>query len=904
AIIASSNVIQSTFDYTIRSAVFRSLDHVDELLTRPAADGSWGPFDTGVFDGLEENRSGMPHVDGLAPRYQLGVSVIDQNSDLFEPSATAIGFDEDHELGAFVREDGTPWDGAGLAADEAILNRKLADAIEAEEGDALVVFLPTSLGSLPLPLTVDTIVRDEGRGAWNDAANLFVRLDAVQVVLGLPGRINAIVVSNTGGVSEGHLVSDEAVAELEDRLDPGLGLRVSKVKADAIEQSTQNVSQLSQLFTLLGSFTIIAGVLLIINIFVMLAEERKGEMGVARALGMRRSNLVQSFVAEGLLYALLSAAVGAFAGLLIAGVILWAFELVFPAEVFGGVRFVLTWTVPDLVTAFAIGFLITMATIALASWRISKLNIVRAIRDIPEPVEHRSTRRQLGTGAVLAGVGALVALAGFSNGILAFQDLGPCVLAIGLAVLLMRKVSPRAAFTAAGVAILLWLLVPRPVEVTGLGIELFVQSGLLLVLGGLLIVLFNSDLVLAVFTRILRTRTWRPVVRTAIAYPMNKKFRTGATLASIALVMFTIATMSAIQSMVSSTIETTAVRESGGFDLIAQTNPMIPKPGWDAEFAATNVSQNISEEHGLSYARATGISVGGDTYNGTFLGVPDEWLDTIPLEFQALDSNFTDGRAAWLALATRSDVAILDGTVVPFQGFGPTFLSFTAEVGDVLVYRNATGALREVRVIGILYQRFVQGIFVGWETVRADFGVDYPSVFYLRVAAGQDAMKVGHDLERAFVHYQMLTLDIRGFIDTILEVTMGVFNLLQAYLALGLIVGIAGLGVITMRNVVERRSETGALRALGFRKSMVLRSFLFELSFIALTGIAMGTGLGVLLSYDLWLNFFEGQGEFAIPWTRLAALGGVAFLGSVLATASPAVRASKMPPAEALRRFE
>src|SRR5438034_2520422 len=127
---------------------------------------------------------------------------------------------------------------------------------------------------------------------------------------------------------------------------------------------------------------------------------------------------------------------------------------------------------------------------------------------------------------------------------------------------------------------------------------------------------------------------------------------------------------------------------------------------------------------------------------------------------------------------------------------------------------------------------------------------------------------------------------------------MGVFNLLQAYLALGLIVGIAGLGVITMRNVVERRQETGALRALGFRKSMVLRSFLFELSFIALTGIAMGVALGIALSYDLFLRFFEGQASFIIPWTRLALLGGIAFFGSVLATASPAFRAANMPPAE------
>ncbi len=162
----------------------------------------------------------------------------------------------------------------------------------------------------------------------------------------------------------------------------------------------------------------------------------------------------------------------------------------------------------------------------------------------------------------------------------------------------------------------------------------------------------------------------------------------------------------------------------------------------------------------------------------------------------------------------------------------------------------------------------------------------------------------GHGLERYFVRYQMITIDVQSLIDQILEIITGVFNLLQAYLALGLVVGIAGLGVITMRNVVERRQETGALRALGFRKSMVLKSYLLELSFVSLTGILLGSAVGVALTYDLFLRFFEGQAVFAIPWARLLLLGGIAFLGSVLATASPAIRASRLPPAEALRSFE
>ena len=906
SIVTSSFVIQSTFDYTIRSTVFRTLDYVDETVSVVAPDGSRSPFPMSVFDGLYANRSSMPTVAALAPRIHLFAAVVDMTTSLLGPTATAIGFNATFEPGTFVRQDGSTWKGSDLGAAEVIVNERLATDIEAKAGDTLVLAMAGPRGMAQIPVVVDTVVRNEGLGAWGDGSDVFVRLDTLQAALRIPGQLNVIVVANVGGVTQGYLRSDDAVPELEAHLPATPTFTVAKVKADQVSQATQNLDMLSQIFVLLGSFTIIAGVLLIVNIFVMLAEERKGEMGVVRALGMRRKNLVQSFVAEGLLYALLSAAVGTLGGLLIAGAILWGFELVFPAEVFGGMHFVLTWTWLDLIRGFSIGFLITMATITLASWRVSKLNIVRAIRDIPEPVEHRSTARQLAIGATLAVLGLLMTVAALLGGNLVFQDLGPSVLALGLAVLTMRVLSPRLVFTAAGAFIMAWMLSPvKFFDYSEADIELFIQAGLLLVLGGLLIVLFNSDTVLAVATRVVRSRTWRPVVRTAIAYPMNKKFRTGATLASIALVMFTIATMSGIESMVHSTIQTMTLRESGGFDILAQSRVGIPN--WPDAFANYSGRGNLSEARGLTNVplRVSRNADMNGTDRSSLVGVPRDWT-TPPFEFQALDPAYPDATAAWAAIQSDSGLAIIDGSAMAQTfGMGMSFGGgFTAKLGDVFYYRNATETVRQVRIVGILYEQFTQGLFVGWNTTRNEFGVVAASLFYFKVRPGIDPTAEGHDLERAFVNYQMLTLDVQSFIDQILEIITGVFNLLQAYLALGLIVGIAGLGVITMRNVVERRQETGALRALGFRKSMVLKSYLFELSFVALTGIAMGAALGVALSYDLYLQFFEGQATFEIPWVRLLTLGGIAFLGSVLATASPAIRAARMPPAEALRTYE
>src|SRR3989454_6511371 len=904
SIITSSYVIQTTFDYTIRSAVFRALDHTDETITVVAPDGSRSFFAESVFDGVYASRSGMPTIDELAPRIHLGGAVIDLTTRLFEPTATVVGFTATYEPGMFVRQDGTSWSGSDLGTGDVIVNARLARSIEAEAGDDVVLAMGGPLGLVQLRVTVRAIVQDAGLGAYGDGPDAFVRLATLQTALGVPGRINLISVSNVGGVTEGYLHSDGAVRELTDHLPSTPTFRIAKVKADNIDGATRNVSQLSQLFVLLGVFTIIAGILLIINIFVMLAEERKGEMGVARALGMRRKNLVQSFVSEGLLYALLSSLVGTFTGLLVAAVILWAFGQIFPPAAFGGVGFVLSWTWSDVIQGFSIGFLITMVTIGIASGRASNRNIVRAIRDIPEPVQHRSTRRQVALGGGLSGVGALLTAVALLRHSLILQDLGPVTLSLGLAILTMRVVPARLVFSLAGAFIIGWVLSPWKFFSTATAdITLFILAGLFLVLGGLLLVMFNSETLLAVGTRIVRSRTWRPVVRTAIAYPMNKKFRTGATLASIALIMFTIATMSGIQTLVSGSISKSIERESGGYDLIASAR--TPIANWSAAFASYNTtSTNITRSAALSAVPvriSPTANFTGAFHNSSLVGIPSGWSP--PFLLQAIDPAYRDAAAAWAAVQANDGLAIIDGTVIP-NNFGPNFGTFTAGVGDVFFYRNANNDTRSLRVIGILYEVFVQGLWVRSAVVRSDFGVDATNLFYFNVRAGVDVTGAGHDLERHFISNQLVTVDIQALLNSILEGTMGIFNLLEAYLALGLIVGIAGLGVITMRNVVERRQETGALRAIGFRKSMVLRSFLLELSFIALTGITMGTILGIALSYDLYLRFFADQTLFVVPWARLVTLGAAAFAGSVLATASPAIRASRMPPAEALRRFE
>jgi putative ABC transport system permease protein len=118
-------------------------------------------------------------------------------------------------------------------------------------------------------------------------------------------------------------------------------------------------------------------------------------------------------------------------------------------------------------------------------------------------------------------------------------------------------------------------------------------------------------------------------------------------------------------------------------------------------------------------------------------------------------------------------------------------------------------------------------------------------------------------------------------------------------------VGVTALGVITARSVVERRQQIGVLRAIGFRRSMVRSSLLIESSFIALTSIVLGTALGLAVAFNVihdsqqqpsWHNL-----SFDPPWLTLAVIFLVVYAVALLTTYLPAVRASRVYPAEALR---
>jgi putative ABC transport system permease protein len=115
---------------------------------------------------------------------------------------------------------------------------------------------------------------------------------------------------------------------------------------------------------------------------------------------------------------------------------------------------------------------------------------------------------------------------------------------------------------------------------------------------------------------------------------------------------------------------------------------------------------------------------------------------------------------------------------------------------------------------------------------------------------------------------------------------------------------IGGLIVFTnmMASVNERKREIGIFRAIGFRKSHIIRIIFLEAFVVGLIGGVMGYLLGLGISYILGpvITGIKGGGVLVDPVLAV----GVVFLSvamGILSSIYPAIHAAKMDPTTALR---
>ena len=929
-IITAAFTFGDTVDYSITKATFDLFGHADIVLERQTGQRvDELPGDDKISAAEYEeflaaaDAANLENVDGYMGLLWEPVPVINAETGLSEPGVLFTGIDaEQADLFPDVidAETGESLSVTDLGSDEVYLNESAAEELRAVPGSVITVFVKSE----PHDYTVRAIVEDRAVTGAFDASSpegMVASLETVQELFG-GDQLSFVLVSVSGGVRDTLDAIPAAEAEIVRLMKTeAILLQVETTKAESVADAEEIGNFMTTFFLLLGLFSIGAGVLLIVMIFVMLAAERKSEMGMARAIGMKRRHLVEMFLAEGTGYNLASAVVGVGVGIAVAFALITAASAIFESF---GFSFTPHVSLRTIVISYCLGVVLTFLTVTFSSWRVSTLNIVSAIRDTPEYSNKRMGWRGITAWALLIAASVYLVYLGLQSDTAFPFALGVTVITVGAAVFATYFGAPaRPAYTAMSLFLLLfwgftagdrleWLFGTLDGD-----IEMFFLSGVAMVTASTFFIIYNLDILLAFLSRAGGAfGSILPALRTAVAYPMANRFRTGMTLAMISLVVFSLTTMSAMNL----NYEKLFVQDEsrGGWDVQVVENPNNPMATVrDALLLAGDpIADEIEAEGAVQIAGlgdASEVSQGGEFDSYPVQGLTNGFIENGDVPLDKIANGYEDADAVWDALQNEPDVAIIDAFAIE-GGFGPHEFSLdgiptqedTFEAPVIVVRDSASGITRTLRVIGVIEfgaSANFPGIFMGPKAFRDVFGLPELSVHFVALTNPDDSRELARDIEAALVTTGAQADSLEEIAEEDSALSRNFLYLMQAFMGLGLVVGVAGIGVIAFRTVVERRQQIGMLRAIGYKRSMVSLSFMMESSFVTVLGVISGTGLGLWLAYFLVTSddFPSEGGNFYVPWLQIAFIGVVTIFASVLMTIIPSRQAASVPTAEALR---
>jgi putative ABC transport system permease protein len=864
---------------------------------------AWGRDDIEItaggatFDpGLASRLAADPQLAQNAATFQnaltVTTSVTDLDRNLGTPGVQLIGLDlaSEQRFGEFVLSDGRMSQGSELTLGRVFITQPLADALGAKPGDHLQVTGSGGPGSGDV--IVAGIVQRQEAGAYGFGSSvgtfsgyrsIFSSLETAQQVAAT-SDVNLIRISARGDgdaeIARGHQMVDRLRA-----LASGGGLAVVETKGTVVATDLANSNLWRQVYTGLGLIVVLAGSFVVINLAVMLAEERRPRLAVLRALGLTRAGLVKVAVVEGAIYSLAGSIAGLPLGLAIGAVM--NSNLQWLATDGSGVH--LSVEPSSLFGSVAAATLITLTTMFITSLRTSRMAISAAIRDLPEPPR---ARRTSWVRLALLVVGALAGAALLAAPIAGWRVLGGGVVIACAGGFIRGRVSERVRFTAIGAAIAAWAI--GYVSLTSQTWPSLDQTfgalmGVVVAVAGIS-VLVASQLRLLEYLASVPGRgvsDLRATLRPALAYTSRRPLRSGLSIAAFAIII------ALVTSVAATVTSPNYARDSFGYDV------RVTEVGSGQLALPPDVQQNVSRQETLAsraflgpirYPSSSGPAAISDwqVQPLTVFGLTVEQLASgiVPLQPGSWNSRYHSAAEVWQAIASDPSLAVglgTDNKVDLATAKGTLHLTSVANVG----YGNAGAPI-------------IDGL-VGSQKVFDWLSASPPGVLLLlRAAPGVTPQALADQIRRATLSEGADATTIRQLVDAQYAAGQGVADLLLVLMRVGLLLGVVSLGTIAFRAVVERRRAIGVLRAIGFRPGQVLFGILLEAFLTATAGMAVGIGAAYSLGSSL-SGSTGGNSSFAPDaGTMLSAIGAV-YATVLLVTLVPAIRASRLRPAEALR---
>ena len=634
-----------------------------------------------------------------------------------------------------------------------------------------------------IPIDYDKI-RDKDEEYWDDyrgTPKAFITLKKAQELWGNRfGELTSIRFPNS--------TVNEIEKTLSEKIGPqSLGFVFQPVLQQGLQASTQSVD-FAQLFIGLSFFIIVAALLLMGMLFVFGVEQRSQETGLFLALGYSPTLTSWIVLLEGFVLAIVGGLVGVVLGILYNMLVLAALKTMW-LNIVGTSALQIYINPTTVITGLLISIMLALLTMWLVVRKQTKQSVVSLQKGGPQNLDGLFNKRPV--FSYILGTLSIIAV----------------------------------------VAILLFTSPGRGKEASAA----FFTAGSLLLIGA---ISFSN-----IFLKRANNYTTNlSLANIGIRNNSRRRVRSLALIGLLASGLFIVFTVGANRH---GSVKGADRRSSGtgGFAFFGEsTIPVL----YDLN------TQKGREFYSLTDEKMRGVEVvpfkvkeGDDASclnlnriaNPQLIGVAPKELDRRQAFSFVKTSDEVAPENPWLVLDQE-----LEGDVVP--GFADQTVivwGLGKSVGDTLYYVDESGQELKIKLVGGLANSIFQGNVIISEEL---FIKKYPSI------SGYRLFLVDAPLHKKEETAQSLTwaLQDQGFDLTLTAQRLAEFSKVEnTYLSIflilggfGLVIGSLGLGIVVMRNVLERRGELALLRAVGYQRETISKLLLAEHVFLLLAGIGIG----------------------------------------------------------------
>ncbi len=271
------------------------------------------------------------------------------------------------------------------------------------------------------------------------------------------------------------------------------------------------------------------------------------------------------------------------------------------------------------------------------------------------------------------------------------------------------------------------------------------------------------------------------------------------------------------------------------------------------------------------------------------LGVPEALRQRGGFTFQQMS---TEVENPWTLLSED-----LGADVIPAIGdYNSAMWILHKQLGDDIVLQNEIGEIVRLRLVGLLKTSIFQSELLISED---NFLRHFPdqSGYGAFLVETQQPVQLTALLENRLKDIGLDAVSTTQKLAHFQEVENTYLSTFQTLGGLGLLLGTLGLGIVLLRNVIERRGELAVLRAFGFRRAVLSRMLLAENGFLMFVGLAIGSVSALIAVAPHVMSYGA-----LIPWGSLALTLVIIYGAGLIASAIAVFYALRAPLLPALKQ--